>query len=151
MGEQEKNTVRMKALLLGGGYFSLALAVFQILGIFLPSDAIKYFGGPAEISRTSPVLFAFICIVIAAIAAIFGLYALSGAGRIRRLPLLRTVIATTTVIYMLRGLLLIPQIPIVIKHPSLIRFLLFSIISLCAGFVHLAGLKTLFNRGNPAS
>jgi putative oxidoreductase len=150
MNTQEKSLAKKRALLLGGGYFSLAFALFQISGIFLPYNMIKYFGGPAEFSQTNPVAFAFMCIVITAIVAVFGLYALSGAGRIRQLPLLRTVITVATAIYILRGLLLIPQIPVVLKQPSLVRFLLFSIISLCAGLVHLAGLLALFNRGNPS-
>lgn len=138
------------ALLLGGACFSLVFAVFQGSGMFWSYHAIKYFGGPAELSKTQPVLYAFLCIFVAAIAAIFGLYALSGAGRIRRLPMLRTVITAMTAIYILRGLLLIPQIPVVVKHPSLTRFALFSVISLCVGLVHLGGLLKLFKGRSPA-
>jgi putative oxidoreductase len=145
-----KRLAKKNALLLGGAYFSLAFAAFQISGIFWPSHAIKYFGGPAELSEARPVLYAFLCIVVAAIAAIFGLYAMSGAGRIRRLPLLRTVITATTAIYILRGFLLIPQIPLAVKHPSLIRFALFSMVSLCVGLIHLAGLFKLFKPRSPA-
>lgn len=148
MNAQEKNIARKKALLLGGGYFSLACALFQFSGIFWPPDAIRYFGGPADFSRTQPVLYTLLCIVVAAIVAVFGLYALSGAGRIRRLPLLRTVLLAATAIYIFRGLLLIPQIPVVIQHPNLARFLLFSMLSLCIGFAHLAGLSTLFHHEN---
>jgi len=141
----EKNT-----LLLVGGYFSLAFAVFQISGVFWPPNAIKYLGGPAELSQTRPVIYTLICIVVAAIVAVLGLYALSGAGKIRRLPMLRTVITVMTVIYGLRGLLLIPQMPVVIKNPGLMRFALFSVISLCVGFVHLGGLIKLFKQGRPS-
>jgi hypothetical protein len=150
MESQEKDGVNKKAFLLGGGYFSLTFAVFQLSGIFWPADAIKYFGGPAELSVTQPILYTFSCIIVAAILAVLGIYALSGAGRIRPLPLLRTVITATAAIYLLRGLLLIPQILVVIKHPSLARFLLFSIISLCVGLAHLAALPSLFKRANPA-
>ncbi|MGA2262738.1 MAG: hypothetical protein ABSH28_15055 [Acidobacteriota bacterium] len=138
----EKNT-----LLLVGGYFSLAFAVFQVSAVFWPPNAIKYLGGPAELSQTRPVIYALLCIVVAAIVAVLGLYALSGAGRIVRLPLLRTVITVMTAIYVLRGLLLIPQMPVVIANPGLMRFALFSGISLCVGFVHLGGLIKLFRHG----
>jgi hypothetical protein len=140
---------KTNSLLLIGGCFSLAFAVFQFSGVFWPANAIKYFGGPDELSQTQPVIYALLCMVFAAIVAVIGLYALSGAGKIRRLPLLRTVITITTVIYVLRGLLLIPQIPIVIEHPDLMRFALFSVISLCVGLVHLAGLIKLFKQGRP--
>lgn len=136
-------------LLLVGGYFSLAFAVFQISAVFWPPNSIKYLGGPAELSQTRPGIYALLCIVVAAIVAVFGLYALSGAGKIRRLPLLRTVITVTTVIYVMRGLLLIPQMPIVIKNPGLVRFALFSVISLCVGLAHLGGLIKLFKQWRP--
>jgi putative oxidoreductase len=140
----ERNT-----LLLVGGYFSLAFAAFQISAVFWSPNAIKYLGGPAELSKTRPVIYALLCIAVAAIVAVFGLYALSGAGKIRRQPLLRTILTITTLIYVLRGLLLIPQLPIVIRQPGLIRFAAFSVISLCAGFVHLGGLIKLLKRGHP--
>ena len=135
-------------LLLFGGYFSLAFAVFQISGVFWSPDAIRYFGGPAELSRTRPVVYSLLCIAAAAIVAVLGLYALSGAGKIRRLPLLRTIVTITTLIYLLRGLPLIPQLPIVIRKPGLLRFAAFSVISLCVGFVHFGGLIKLLKQGH---
>jgi|WetSurMetagenome_2_1015567.scaffolds.fasta_scaffold195269_1 hypothetical protein len=140
----EKNT-----LLLVGGYFSLAFAVFQISGVFWPPNVIKYFGGPAELSQTHPVIYALLCLGVALMVAVFGIYALSGAGKIRTLPWLRTVITVTTAIYLLRGLMLVPQIPVVTKHPQLMRFALFSVIALCVGLVHLIGLTRLFKQGHP--
>ncbi len=140
----ERNT-----FLLVGGYFSLAFAAFQISGVFWSPNAIQYFGGPAELSKTKPVIYALLCLAVAAIVAVLGLYALSGAGKIRRLPLLRTILTTTTLIYVLRGLLLIPQLPIVIRQPGLIRFAVFSVISLCVGLVHLGGLIRLLKQGHP--
>jgi hypothetical protein len=136
-------------LLLIGGYFSLLFAVFQISGIFWPPKGIKYFGGPVELSQTRPVMYAILCLVVGAAVAVFGVYALSGAGTIRHLPLLRTIITAVTVIYLLRGLLLIPQIPVVLKHPGAMRFAVFSLIALCVGLVHLGGLVKLFKYGRP--
>lgn len=94
----ERNT-----LLLVGGYFSLAFAAFQISGVFWPPNAIKYFGGPGELSKTQPVIYALLCIAVAAIVTVFGLYALSGAGKIRRQPLLRIVLTITTLFASGRG------------------------------------------------
>lgn len=56
-------------------------------------------------------------LVIAALMAICAAYALSAAGVIRRLPLLRTALATIAGICLLRGLLLIP---LAIKRPDLV-------------------------------
>ena len=136
-------------LLLAGGYFSLAFAVFQVSGIWWPPKAISYLGGPAEFSIKRPLLYAALCLVLGAIVAVFGLYALSGAGKIRRLPLLRTGLITIAGIYLLRGLLIIPQTLFVVKHPELIRFLIFSLISLCVGAVHAGGVVQLYRHGRP--
>jgi hypothetical protein len=56
-----------------GGYFSLAFAMSQISGEFWPPDAIKCLGGPAELSQTRPVIYALLCIAVAAAVAVFGL------------------------------------------------------------------------------
>jgi hypothetical protein len=136
-------------LLLAGGYFSLAFAAFQVSAIWWSASSVKYFGGPAELRMERPILYALLCLAVGAIVAVFGVYALSGAGRIRRLPLLRTVLISVTTIYLLRGLLFIPQVPVVLKHPGLVRFLVFSAISLCLGLVHLAGVVQLYRHGRP--
>ena len=135
--------------LLAGGYFSLGFAAFQASAIGWPARAVKYFGGPAELRIERPIQYAVLCIVIAGVVAVFGLYALSGAGKVRRLPLLRTVLIAVTAIYLLRGLLVIPQMPIVLKHPDLVRFVVFSAISLGVGLVHLGGAVQLCRHGRP--
>jgi len=135
--------------LLAGGYFSLAFALLQVSGIWWSPSAIKYLGGPADLSVQKPVVYAALCLVVAAGVAVFGLYALSGAGKIRRLPLLRTGLIIITVIYLLRGLLAIPQLPIVLRHPNLMRFLVFSLISLGVGAAYLAGVMYLYRYGRP--
>ncbi len=141
---------RQNPLLVIGGYFSLAFAVFQLSGIWWPVSAIRYFGGPVQLREERPLAYGLLCLVVSVIVAVFGLYALSGAGKIRRLPLLRTALTVATSIYLLRGLLIIPQIPFVLKHPDLVLFLIFSLISLCVGIIHLGGLVRLFRLGAPA-
>lgn len=135
--------------LLAGGYFSLAFAVLQVTGIWWSPSAIRYWGGPSELSVQKPLMYVLLCLVLGAIVAVFGLYALSGAGQIRRLPLLRTGLITVTAIYLLRGLPFVPQVPVVLKHPHLLRFLVFSLISLCVGGIHLVGVVHLHRHGRP--
>ena len=52
---------------------------------------------------------------IAAILAIWAAYAFSGAGRLRRLPLLRTGLVVISAIYIARGLLFVP---LNLSHPQ---------------------------------
>ncbi len=130
-----------------GGWFSLAFALFQASGIWWPPHAVGYLGGPATLCATRPVAYSALCIVVAIGAAIFGLYALSGAGDVRRLPLLRAGLVGITAIYLLRGLLLFPQV--LAFHHIPLRFLLFSAIALAVGVVHLIGTIGLFRRGTP--
>lgn len=151
MNTGQERLTRTNAPLFAGGLFSVAFALFQIGGIFWSPEAITYFGGPGELSEVRPVLYAALCLALGAMAGIAGVYALAGSGRLRlprlpRLPMLRTVIAATTAVYLLHGLLLIPQIPVAFAHPGFIRFLLFSTVSLCVGLIHLAGLMVLFRR-----
>jgi len=140
-------------MLIVGGCFSLVFAVFQASGIWWSPEAVKYLGGPAEMCAPNRPLYAVLCVVVAAGAAAFGFYALSGAGAIRRLPLLRTVLAGITSIYLLRGLLLFPQALAYHRAPKLvpIRFLFMSAIALAVGLVHLAGVVQLFNRISQSS
>lgn len=133
--------------LLVGGYFSLAFAVLQLTGIWWSPRAIKYLGGPAQLSIERPIVYAILCVAVAAIAVVFGVYALSGAGKIRHLPSLRTVLAIVSGIYLLRGILAIPQAFFVVKHPELVRFFLFSLISFAIGLLYLAGLVALNRKG----
>jgi len=135
--------------LLIGGYFSLAFAVFQLSAIWWSPAGIRYFGGPAQMSVQTPYVYAALCIIFGLAVAVFGIYSLSGAGTIRRLPLLRTVLIAVTVIYLLRGLLAIPQAPVIVKHPEFARFLVFSLIALAIGLVYLCGVVKLCKQGRP--
>lgn len=51
---------------------------------------------------------------ITAVLAIWAAYAFSGAGKLRRLPMLRTGLVIISSIYLLRGLLIVP---IMMKFP----------------------------------
>ncbi len=135
--------------LLAGGYFSLAFAVFQITAIWWSPGVISYMGGPAQMGVEEPFEYAVLCVLVAGMVGIFGLYALSGAGKLRRFPLLRSVLIGVTAIYLLRGLMIIPQVPLALKHPELVRFLTFSLLSLFVGTLHLVGVVSLYRYGRP--
>lgn len=136
-----------------GGLFSLAFAIFQVSGMFLPSSVIVYFGGPAKLQMEHPASFALLCIVLGIIIAVMGIYALSGAGKFRRLPLLRTVLSVITIIFIVRGLLIIRIIQMMIAFPerNVVRFFVFSCIAMFIGIIHLVGVIKLFKYGRPES
>jgi putative oxidoreductase len=81
---------------------------------------------------------------IAAILTIWGCYALSGAGLIVKLPLLKLVLIAITVIYLVRGLagflaMFYPNSPAALQNSS--SFWVWSfLVCLCFGLVHLKGL-----------
>ena len=64
--------------------------------------------GLVELARIGHPRAAITCMVIAAFLSVLAAYAFSGAGAIRRLPLLRPALAAIGAVLVARGLLLIP-------------------------------------------
>lgn len=77
---------------------------------------------------------------IGAVLMIWALYALSGAGVIRRLPLLRAALCAITAVYLLRGVAFIALQPL-FPGNSLRFWLVSSGICLATGIVHATGLR----------
>ncbi|MFM0665833.1 hypothetical protein [Paraburkholderia sediminicola] len=128
------------ALVIGAG-LSLLVALMHV-GVILGGSAwYRFFGAgdrmvhAAEAGRRFPaVITTGIVLVLAAWAA----YALSGAGVIGPLPLLRPALCAITLIYLVRGLLG----PLVLVGTGRsVRFIVVSsVICLVYGLVHLFGL-----------
>jgi hypothetical protein len=97
-----------KRLLYYAAGFSFFLALGQMI-ISLSPAAATYFQAPPQLLEDRWMLF-IIGGAVAVLFAIGGLYALSGAGSIRQLPLLRVVLAIISVIFLLRGLSIIRTI-----------------------------------------
>lgn len=125
-----------------GAILSGLAALLHIAVIIGGPDWYRFFGAPEEYARAAakgsviPVL---ITTGIAAILALWGAFALSGAGLIRRLPLLRVALIGITAIYLLRGALLIPTI-LYVPYPEGAFDYWSSAIVLIYGLVHLIGL-----------
>lgn len=68
----------------------------------------------AEQGSPSPPL---ITLAIVLLLTIWSAYAFSGAGLLRRLPLIRTALIAISIIYLLRGLVLLP---IALRRPELL-------------------------------
>ena len=73
----------------------------------------RFFGageGMARAAERGSVTPALITLVIAFVLTIWALYAFSGSGLIRRLPLLRTGLIVISAIYLLRAAVLVPTV-----------------------------------------
>jgi len=132
-----------KRFLVLAGISGLLLAVFQVVITFNPAWSF-YFGAPKNITDNYPLLVT-TGVIAALFFAIFGLYGLSGAGVIRRLPLLRPGLCAISAVFILRGLLIVPQLlvitglrPVVAPLPA--RFVVSSLISLTIGVIYLVGM-----------
>ena len=93
--------------LIVGGVLSALAALLHLAIIAGRPDWYRFFGAGEGMARAAargelrPTLFA---IGIAAILLVWAAYALSGAGLIPRLPLLRTGLIAISAVYLLRGL-----------------------------------------------
>ncbi|MCP4720932.1 MAG: hypothetical protein GY860_15875 [Desulfobacteraceae bacterium] len=133
---------KYKQLLLVAGLLNFAIALFQAIISFSPSLSL-YFGAPEALVINIYALI-IVSLLIAGILAVFGLYAISGAGYIRTLPWLKQMLVAIGGIYILRGLLLVPELLIVIgvlhiSIPVAPRFIVFSAGSLLIGLIFIIG------------
>lgn len=138
----------MNGALLAGALLSAVAAALH-LGCILGGPAwYRFFGAGESMARAAErgdpraaVLTAGITIVLLAWAA----YALSAAGALPPLPLLRVGIFAITAVYLLRGLVLVP---IWLRKPAAVTpFIVWSsLICLAYGVVHLVGVVQVWGR-----
>ena len=136
----------MNKPLLFGGVMSTLAALLHIAIIFGGPAWYRFFGAGEEMASLAaqgswvPTLST---LGIFLVLQIWGLYAFSGAGLIRKLPLLRTVLATVSAIYLIRGIMLIP---LWIINPDYIVFLHIwsSIASLIIGGAYAIGTRQIW-------
>ncbi|MFZ5812472.1 MAG: hypothetical protein ACOY4F_10550 [Thermodesulfobacteriota bacterium] len=133
-----------KRLLLFAGIICFTLSIFQIVIGFSPSLSL-YFGAPESLVKNTNALI-ITSIIVGAIFALFGVYAFSGADKIIRLPWLKQILLCIGVIFLLRGLLLLPELLVVFNiiessvHVAQ-RFIYFSIGALIIGFIFIKGTR----------
>jgi hypothetical protein len=92
---------------------SAAAAILHLAVIAGGPDWYRFFGageGMARLAERGSPKPALITVAIAAVLASWSAYALAGAGRIRRLPLMRTALVAISAIYLARGLILFPAL-----------------------------------------
>lgn len=133
---------RGRTALLLAGAMSLTAAIGHLACIaggprwYLAMGAGERMAAAVAQGRWQPTL---VTLAIAAVLALWGLYAWSGAGLIGRLPLLRWALAGVTTVYLARGLLFVPlQAHFPGNSPAF--WYVSSAICAAIGLVHLAGL-----------
>jgi putative oxidoreductase len=84
------------------GVLSFCAAIFQAVIAFVPEWSAAFGAGDALASN--PPLLLTLGLLVALVLVIFGLYGLSGAGVIRRLPLLRFGLLVIGLLYLLVGI-----------------------------------------------
>jgi hypothetical protein len=128
--------------LIAGGALSAIAALAHLGCIVFGASWYRFFGAGekmvqlVEAGSSRPTR---VTLLVAAVLLGWSAYALSGAGVIPRLPLLRLVLFAITAVYLLRGLLfflLIPYFP----GNSMTFWLWSAAICLGIGLLHLAGL-----------
>jgi hypothetical protein len=119
---------------------SFFMAICQTI-ISLSPAAAAYFQAPSPLLENRCQLF-LVGEAAALILVIFGLYALSGAGNIPRLPLLRLGLIGISSLYLLRGLFFIVSLLILLgmlEGEILIQGEISTLIFLAAGITYAVG------------
>lgn len=140
------------------GTLSFIAAALHIAIIFGGPDWYRFFGageGMAQLAESGSHRPTVITAIISIILSIWGLYALSGAGVIPALPLLKLALPLITLIYMVRGLAGL-ILPFFSHHPAIAQnsvtfWIVSSLICCLFGTTHLVGLMRHWpNLGLPA-
>lgn len=128
------------------------IALLHAAIIFMDPHAYGYFGAP-ELGRAEAAGYRYPDLMTAGLVlvfAAFGAYALSGAGRIRRLPLLPVALALIGTVFTVRGLVLFPQlVQLAAGTGAPPRMAVFSLVSLMTGVAFLAGTLPRWRRLTP--
>lgn len=128
--------------LIVGAVFSAAAAVLHLACIAVGGSLYRLLGAGERMATMAEAGHWYPTVVTSAIAAVLFLwsaYALSGAGAIPRLPLLRVGLSVITAIYLVRGVAF-PAMGELFPGNSLALWLWSSGICLTIGLVHLIGL-----------
>lgn len=129
-----------KHCLVLGGVASILIALLH-LALVLRPQWYSFFGADelVQLHEQGSPFTVLVTVGLALMFAAWGAYALSGAGVVTQLPLVRTVLITIGAIYILRGLLLPSELFKALLTGYSIRFAVFSTGSLAAGLLYLVG------------
>lgn len=126
-------------------------AALHVAIIFFGAAWYRFFGAGdrmADLAATGHWYPTLLASLIALVLTTWALYALSGAGVIRSLPLLRTALCVITAIYLLRGVAGVPLL-LVDSQQGALFWLWSSVFALVFGLVHLVGLLQVWQSLSP--
>ena len=133
-------------LLLFGGLLSGIAALLHIAIIIGGPQWYRFFGAGEELASMAekgswyPAVLTF---GIAVVLLLWALYAFSGAGLIRRFPLLKVGLVVISAVYLIRGLVFIPAY--IVKPEIVDDFLIWSsLICLVYGFSYAIGTRQVW-------
>ncbi|BED89104.1 hypothetical protein PspMM1_15720 [Pseudoalteromonas sp. MM1] len=99
--------MKQNKFLVIAGTLSFIASLLHIACIFGGPDWYRFFGAGehmAQLAEQGSIYPTFVTLIISAILAIWGMYALSGARVILKLPLLKTALVLITGVYLVRGI-----------------------------------------------
>jgi len=136
-------------LLIFAGILSFCAAIFQAIIAFVPKWSVAF--GASDALVSNPPLLLTLGLLVALVLVIFGLYGLSGAGIIRRLPLLRLGLLVIGLLYSIVGINFIFQVLAIMgilpsAGPIPIYLVFVSFGALVAGLAYLIGLAVNWKR-----
>ncbi len=136
-------------LLILAGVLSFGAAIFQAVIGFVPEWSAAI--GAGEALTSNPPLLLISSLLVALVIVVFSLYGFSGAGLIRRLPLLRLGLFVIGLLYGTVGIYFIPQVLALLgipptRQPVPIEQLLVSLGALVAALAYLIGLAVNWKR-----
>jgi hypothetical protein len=144
--------IQLNIFLAVGALLSASAAILHIAIIVGGPDWYRFFGAGERFASAAARGDAHPGLVTAGIAGLLGvwsMYALGGAGAIRRLPFLRPILIGITSIYVVRGIAYIPAL--ILAGHNITPFALWSsAICLGIGIVHLVGLIQAWTALRPA-
>ena len=140
---------RPSYLLIFAGVLSFCAAIFQAVIAFVPQWSAAI-GSGAALASNPPLLLA-LGLLVSLVLVVFGLYGLSGAGVIRRLPLLRPGLFVIGLLYGLVGINFIFQVLALLgilpsAGPIPVYILLVSFGAFLASLAYLVGLVLSWQR-----
>ncbi len=130
--------------LMVAGSLSLAVALGHFVFAFVSGPAAyRYFGEGelALLSEAGSPVPPLLTLGAAVLFGLAGLYGIAGAGAIRALPYLRMALVVVSAVYVIRGLLVIPQAISLWSAPGSVfpRQIVFSMVSLAIGAFYVIG------------
>jgi hypothetical protein len=143
-----------RVLLLAAAGCSAIAALLHVAILLMGPPWYRWFGAPSladQIENGSVLGPTLLTLAVAAVLLLWTGYGLSGAGVVRRFPLLRTGLYAIAAIYLLRGLQVVVEVPAAAQGKVPARFACFSTFAALAGVLYLLGALRRGRSGRTAS